>query len=126
VKTYGRSLGYVVFRLMRNADGDLVVHEGEVTTTRREYLQPDGNWTWDVNRAARYVEDDWIEDGKGGMALHAKHVAETASRACGEECHVALLYPSRKSEQESVAATAAAKRSEAAGRAAETRRARDF
>lgn len=111
--TESRCLGYVIFRVIRDENGSCIVQVGEVTTTRREYLTADGSWSWDPNRAWRIGLDDSAE---------AEEARRAAIRESKEACYRALLYPSRKSEDEAIAARMAGKRSDAAYRAAETRR----
>lgn len=95
-----RCLGFVVFRLMRDERGEILLRDGEYTTTRRQYLAPSGAWVWDPGKAARFGEDEWVDDGKGGIIFAADKARADAAAACGEECYRAMLFPSRQSERE--------------------------
>lgn len=116
-----RCMGWVVFRIVRDASGSSIVQGGEVTTTRREYLDAGGGWTWDPNRARRF-SDEWVDDGKGGVEHGARVAARAAEAECGEECYVARLFPSRKSEEEAIAARKTQERSDRAVAAAAGKR----
>jgi hypothetical protein len=83
-----RCLGWVVFRVWRDENGSPNRVDGEFTTTNRDYLKTDGKWWWDANEARRFASD--------GEARAAADVSE-------EPAHVAMLYPSRASENAAAA-----------------------
>jgi len=85
-----RRLGYVVFRLFRDADGSVERRHGEILTTHRDYLKGDGKFWWNPNEARRFPP---TTEG----SLLAQSTAHTLS--AGEGAYVAALFPSRDSER---------------------------